>query len=234
MGEPREHDDLPEDAADDAHTREFRGSFADDPNASDAQWTTLCTLPPARAESLRERLDAAGIPCELHEEASAPGAGSESHAKVEQALSVHVLDEDLEAAQEVASRAAFPDDEDNDPDDEEDPAEREERLLANWICPRCHERKLDLLPRKRWWYHLAFVLAAVFILPIIIELVINVMGDRQTIATYRGEADRFAWPWILTLVGLGCALVLPKRERRCRACGWDTMQSEHSSRAEGR
>jgi hypothetical protein len=231
MAEKREDHDQDDDTpglarTDDAAKREFRGSFPDDANPSEPDWTTLCTLTPAQAEALRHRLDAAGIPCELHELTSAAApADHETQATVAGAVRVQVLEEDLEAAEEVASRAAFAEGAD-DPDDEEDPAEHEARMLANWFCPKCRKQELELLPRKRSWYRLANLFLAILIVPWIIAFAIEATADRRTISAFHRQTDWLIGMWLVIIVVYAGLLLGAHRDRRCKACGWTTLQSK--------
>lgn len=214
-------------AADGGGKREFRGSFPDDTTPPEPDWTTLCTLTPTQAESLRQRLDAAGIPCELHD-LPADTAEHETQQTVASAVRVQVLEEDLEAAEEIASRGAFAD-EDDDPDDEEDPAEYEARLLANWFCPKCRQQKLELLPRKRSWYHLAVVLVAVIIAPWLAAGAIEATANQQWIRASHRLVDWLIVPWVVVIVVMAGMLMGAHRDRRCKACGWSTLHSKPSA-----
>ena len=216
MPRSQDDEDRPESALD--IKREFRGSFADDADAAEARWVLLCALPPAQAESLCHTLEAAAIPCEMRE-ASASVAAGEPQAVVGHTLDVHVLEEDLEVAQEIASGAAFPAEE----EDDEDPAEREQRRLDNWICPGCDRQELELLPLSRRRYHLITTFLVILLMPFVLKIVVWATADPQFARSVDRQTDWLVWPWMVALFGMAFAVVAPNRDKRCKACGWNSI-----------
>jgi hypothetical protein len=101
---------------------------------------------------------------------------------------------------------------------DEEPAaeEAEARLVANWICPRCGRRGLELVPVAAWvkgaWVCLAITLLAGWV--------------AWVAAGWNGLEAYPAWltvAWVVAVIGLVWVSIPAERRRRCEGCGWESL-----------
>jgi hypothetical protein len=170
----------------------------------------LCTIPVAEAESTCARLESEGIPCHIEEdgadETSPTDAGS---------VTVQVREEDLERAQAVLAGEV----EEPDEDERELQRAREERLAANWICPKCRDHTLEILPLPEAWRKVRRVAVVMLFGP----LLLMALAWAIPISLFMAANDFLSgWqPWLLVVsVSLLWAASLVRREKQCTDCGW--------------
>jgi hypothetical protein len=172
-----------------------------DPSAP--EWIALGAIPAPFADAVRAQLDAHGIDHVIEEApANAPDAAL-GH------VIVCVLQEDAEAARELIARRPEPDDA---ADDVETPAERDARLLEDWVCPRCHQQSLDLLPPSHRYRRLR---------RLFLGLVLVSFGVGY--AVWGTDATFRYWLWAAAIALVTAWLLLqPDRAKRCKQCGWQS------------
>jgi hypothetical protein len=93
--------------------------------------------------------------------------------------------------------------------------ETEARLVANWICPRCGRRGLNLVPVAAWvkvaWVGLAVTLVAGFV--------------AWMVAGWNGVVQYPPWltvAWVVAVIALVWMSIPAERRRRCGGCGWES------------
>jgi hypothetical protein len=163
----------------------------------------------ANAEAARVRLERTGLACEIR--------GVEGTAAADGEASIWVA-EDVEDLAREALAEVEEDDGDIDAIDREDPADAEARLAANWVCPRCRESGLVLTPLPVRWMHLRVICVGAVLLPLLLTILGTLIPElSRTVAESQGAlcVTTFAAGLALAL-----SLVLPNREKWCRACGW--------------
>jgi hypothetical protein len=189
------------------------GDEADDAPADEGpQPVEIARTSRAHAETARARLERTGIACAIRR---VDGAPDEAAIWVEGDL------EDLarEALAEVEIDA-----EDPDAFDDEEPADAESRLLANWVCPRCHEPGLVLVPLPRRWMHLRILSGALLLLP----FVLLILGSGIPELSRMTAQSVICTTLSVGALGLAASLVLPHREKQCKACGWQSAGPRES------
>jgi hypothetical protein len=157
----------------------------------------LCSVAVGEAARFCARLEEEGIEC---------GARAAEGGRY---ADVFVPAEDLEMAREVIARPV------EHVDEGVTAEETEARLVANWICPRCGRRGLDLVPVAGWvkvaWAGLALTIAA--------GLVAWVAAGSNGLEAYP------AWltvTWVVAVIGLVWMSIPADRRRRCGGCGWES------------
>jgi hypothetical protein len=172
--------------------------------AKEARLALLCSVVLEEASQFCARLAAEGIECGAREAAGVEGAVDRTRY-----ADIFVHAEDLEMAREVLSRPAEPEEEGA------TAGETEAGLVANWICPRCGRRGLDLVPVAGWvkvvWAGLVVTLLA---------------GLLAWLAA--GWTGWYAYPgwlegaWVAAVIWRVWMSIPAERRRRCGGCGWDS------------
>src|SRR4051794_9817284 len=192
-----------------------RRSAAEQPDDAEEPLAILCSVPVREAVAFCDRLEAEGIPCgarESAESASAPPpADGETNGPI--FADVYVRAEDLEVAQEILARPP------EEPEEEETPAEREARFVANWICPRCERPGLELLPLSRGMWHLRMGCFGMLAVPLGVTLLSWLVPSLNRLS---GLPDWTFVCWLVVGLCMAWACVLPERGRICKGCGWRT------------
>jgi hypothetical protein len=210
-----EADEAEREAADERPKFVFptRRSAEEQPDEAEEPLAILCSVPVKDAVGFCDRLEAEGIPCGARESATNSAASGEGLTRGAIFADVYVRAEDLEIAQEILARPP------EEPDEEETPGEREARLVANWVCPRCERPGLELLPLSRGMWHLRMGCFGMLALPVL-------MGWLSwLLPRWKGTSEFPNWAWMIWLVvglWLAWACVLPERGRVCKGCEWRT------------
>jgi hypothetical protein len=183
---------------------------AEPADACEPPLAELCTAPLAEAQAICIKLESHGIPCELAKIADSTGdAGPEEFAKV----LVH-------AAHLALARAAIvaPDE----PDDPELVQVRNEQYISNWICPRCRQPGLDLLPARAGIRRLQRSWFALFALPFVVMAAEGLI-PAESVWTPLNDLLWPWWPltWMLTCFALACVVLGARRNKQCLKCGWE-------------
>jgi hypothetical protein len=181
----------------------------------------LYGVPVADAVAYCERLEREGIPCGARDSAEQPPPAGDGLTSGPPLADVYVRAEELQLAQETLSRPAEESDE-----EDETAAEREARYVANWICPRCERPGLDLLPPSRGQQHLRVGCLAVLAMPMLLGLLAMLLPSLEQVDHLPGWAYL---SWLVVVLCLVWACVLPERMKRCKGCGWVSGQ-EHPTK----
>ena len=88
-----------------------------------------------------------------------------------------------------------------------------------WRCPQCHRKTVDLLPLSSGWQWARLVCLIMMLTPLLLALLVMVLPNPE-ISDAVNYADRnWGLLWLLALAVIGTALLLAKRQKRCRTCG---------------
>jgi hypothetical protein len=199
----------------------------DEPADPDAAPVLLCTVRAAEAEALCARLEFEGIPCSMGAEDQADSPPPPGHDSHDQPVDVFVEAGVLAAARELLARPGRrPAGHEDDTDDDERAFEQEleENRIADWICPRCCQRTLELVPLSRGWRTVRIVCVWALLSPLLGILLLSLLPSRvqEDAADFIGV--RWFLPWMLAFVVLACTWAL-RRQRSCTECGWRTDQA---------
>ena len=168
------------------------------PAATEVRLVTLQTMTPMEAELARVKLESEGVQC---------FAANSEAARINSLWNIpvrlQVREDELERAREILARAP------------ENVAEGE-YVEEDWRCPQCRKKAFDLLPLtpgRRW-------LRDAWVVMLLVTLASCVIPLDQVVAL-PGEVKMWGYfAWGVALVVIGAVVVMGKRGKRCRECGW--------------
>jgi len=172
-------------------------------------------IPVGEGAALCQRLEGEGIECDYAR--AEDNDDSDDDAVV--MVNVLVRRSDLTTAGEVLGRPADPEDDD---DDDEDDAEHERRLAADWICPTCKKRTLEILPLTPFWRSVRTIGILSALTPVLIGLVRWAIPSDAVLKQLDPNDPWVIWAFIIGLTMFALSFALPNRDKGCPKCGWST------------
>jgi len=181
-------------------------SREDDDEPADDDIVSLCHVSAQDAEQVSALLQSAMLPHSLKQ-------------TTPEAIEILVLQEDLEVAQEILANPPQDDDDEDEEDPEELRREREQRLIADWICPKCQRRDLVLTPLSKGWRRVRRSSLLVIAIPFIADLL---PGLFPGFPEFHPNSDFWIPALLLLALFLALAPMMANRQRRCKSCGWES------------
>lgn len=175
-----------------------------------ANLVTLCRMRITEADMAKAKLQAEGIPCLIRDARTAitnPFIVSE--------VPLLVREGDLARAKEILAQPA----------DDSAPGEY---VDEDYRCPRCHRRDVELLPLSRGWRQVRVLCFVLVGLPIGFMIFRTLTGYSPSNAV-SSVIEYALFPWILLLVVCGSGVLLARRDKRCKSCGYEWSKSKNSS-----
>jgi hypothetical protein len=90
----------------------------------------------------------------------------------------------------------------------------DEYVEEEWRCPACHKRSVDLLPLRGFWSFLKYLFVLMILTPFVLWVAGLVIPIPRIIAG-------MGTMWIFATAFVGGAILLAKRHKRCRECGYE-------------
>jgi hypothetical protein len=175
-----------------------------------ANLVTLCRLRVNEADMAKAKLQAEGIPVLIRDMRTAV-----TNPLILSDVPLLVRESDLERAMEILARPA----------DDSAPGEY---VDEDYRCPRCHRRDVELLPLSRGWRRVRTLCLILAVLPIGWTLfrTLAAYSPSETVSTGLGYA---MIPWFFVLVVGGSGVLLARRDKRCKSCGFEWSKGKNSS-----
>jgi hypothetical protein len=192
---------------------------AHDDQVTDADFVELCAVSEADAAQCIAKLEAVAIECRRSDSPSEQSSVS-SHSAETVLL---VRRDHLEAARDVmndqhASHSA-------DEDDPEFEKTARRQMIANYICPICRKRTLDLVPLTPFWRRFYFILVLLIIVLAGVMVIMYIPMDPAP-----EELDQIRQGLLVALISsatvLGIAVAFLPRSKQCTKCNWQTKSED--------
>ncbi|HZZ44552.1 MAG TPA: DUF2007 domain-containing protein [Tepidisphaeraceae bacterium] len=159
---------------------------------------TLESFQGMEAELACAKLNAEGIRC-----FAANSQIAAAHPFLGVSIEVQVRREDLERARAVLAQRAVKGADDEYADEP-------------WRCPNCRQKTIDLLPQTGAQWMRRNIWFVMLVMPFVwVFLPMN-----EVLGLSREGASELGLAWCVVMLGLGVWVVLTKRGKRCRECGW--------------
>lgn len=153
-------------------------------------------MPATEADLAAAKLRLEGIPCFVADRNFGMAA-----VWTQRMVPLQVHQVDLERAREVLDRPA-------------EPAAEGEYVDEDWRCPKCHRKKVELVPMSRGRKGMMLVAFALLLVPMLLGFLLNML-DLDTAAEALGPIKL---PAILTAAALLIVIALSPRKKFCAAC----------------
>jgi hypothetical protein len=176
-----------------------------------SDFVILCRLPVVEAELAKAKLESEGIPAVLRDTSMAV-----MHPLIVSEVPVLVQEPDVARARNVLAQPAG------------ESAEGD-YVEEAWRCPRCHRRTVDLQPPSKVRRVGRAICVLLIVMPFILPFVRWIIGDRQINRAIDRMAEIALIPWMLGIITLTLILLLSRRGKRCRECGYEWTSSSSGS-----
>jgi hypothetical protein len=169
------------------------------PAADETKLVTLLTTTPMEADLAQVKLESEGVQC---------FAADSEMARINPLLGVipvrlQVRQDDLERAREILARP---------PED----VQEGDYVEEEWRCPQCRKKVFDLLPLTPGRRRLRDTWVVLMLLPFVWYLV----PLDQLVTISPAAKTSGVWLWLAAVLTIGPVVIVGKRGKRCRGCGW--------------
>ena len=96
----------------------------------------------------------------------------------------------------------------------------------DWRCPKCKQKKVDLLPLSKAGRRARTGCLTVLLLPLALLLIEWVFSDAKLTRWIDQMEESLRFPWVGILIVLAFVVMSLKRHKRCRACGHEWAHGE--------
>jgi Putative prokaryotic signal transducing protein len=160
------------------------------------------------AELAKGKLESEGVDCIIRDASSAV-----TNPLVVTGVPLLVRDTDLERAKQILAQVV--------PPLEDDVGDEDAYVDEDFRCPKCHRKAVDLLPLSRGKRRVRMGCLTLLLLPIFVAIVERIISDSRISRQIAGFVDAATLPWMIVLVAFSVVVLLFRRKKRCRECGYE-------------
>ena len=169
---------------------------------------TIRRLGSMEAQLAQAKLESEGIQCYVLDQNIAM-----THPLVFTEVKLQVAETDALRAEEILSQPAAAD-------------AAGEYADEDWRCPKCKQKKVDLMPLSKTGRRARAGCLTVLLLPLALLLIEWVFSTPKLTRWIDQTEESLRFPWVLILIGLAFVVLTLKRHKRCRACGHEWVHGE--------
>jgi hypothetical protein len=162
---------------------------------------TIRRLGSMEAQLAQAKLESEGIPCFVLDQNIAT-----AHPLLVTEVKLQVAEADALRAEEILSQPVANDAEGEYADED-------------WRCPKCKQKKVDLLPLSKAGRRARAGCLTVLLLPLILLLMEWLFSGAKFARWIDQTSESLRFVWVGVLLVLSIIVITLKRQKRCRACG---------------